>query len=251
MWCFRGLVCLLSALVAVGDPTASPPTAYLVHGAREIASVNDVYVCATAAAPTCTGIRSSHILSSTHIMVGKDVQKRWFIAANGSGDGDLTYLYGAVELSASPWVLKSWKRIGGSTWDAGMALKALTSASCRDDNELLPHCTVHASFVAALRALLVVDVAAARRHLLDIAPAGAGSPSGLVDGLLTLLAAMETGESAAASEGLVGACAFLQRWQDVPAVATLGGAVSGGGEDPVRDALHPYLIQSLSNPIPI
>jgi len=39
------------------------------------------------------------------------------------------YLYGAIELSSTPWLLKTWKRIGGD-WDHKLTVTAVYSSAC-------------------------------------------------------------------------------------------------------------------------
>ena len=226
---FAALWWLIGSAIAHDDPVESSVVAYSLTGAKDFASVDDLYVCAVAATTPCVGVRSGHTLSFTHVMVGDAIQKRWFITEKGVSDGgNPTYLYGAVELSVSPWVLKTWKRIGG-TWDDSMTVSALTLSSCVGKVSAL-HCAGYAAFTAAMRALSVVDLPAARRHLSHI---GVSAPSGLGGGIWALVTAMETGEGVASD--VAEACMFLQRWRDPDAPTS--DAIVDGQDDPVRDAV--------------
>ena len=107
---------------------------YQIQGAT-FDLVNDLYICADKAgtiSSVCTGIYNKLVISSAYVMVNDTVQKRWFIASMDEKNGTVIvplYLYGAIELSSTPWLLKTWKRIGGD-WDHNLTVTAIRSSAC-------------------------------------------------------------------------------------------------------------------------
>ena len=133
-WTFVLLVIILVRFESIELPGEHDSIiGYQIQGAS-FGAVNDVYICADKAgtiSSVCTGIFNRLVISSAYVMVNDTAQKRWFIASkddkNGSGS---MYLYGAIELSSTPWLLKTWKRIGGD-WDHGLTVSPIHLLSCQ------------------------------------------------------------------------------------------------------------------------
>ena len=107
---------------------------YQIQGAT-LDLANGVYVCSDKAgtiSSVCTGISNRLVISSAYVMVNETAQKRWFIASMDDKSGSVPvpkYIYGAIELSSTPWLLKTWKRIGAD-WDPGLTVIPIHTFAC-------------------------------------------------------------------------------------------------------------------------
>ena len=134
-WTFLLLVLVLTRLESVellGEHDVV--IGYQIQGAT-LDLANDVYVCSDKAgtiSSVCTGISNRLVISSAYVMVNETAQKRWFIASMDDKSGSVPvpkYIYGAIELSSTPWLLKTWKRIGGD-WDPGLTVTPIHTFAC-------------------------------------------------------------------------------------------------------------------------
>ena len=75
-----------------------------INGASDV-EANGAYICLTREACQHAEI-DAYKLSMVHQMFAGELQRRWYISKSH------VYLYGAIELSKSPWTVKPWKRLG-------------------------------------------------------------------------------------------------------------------------------------------